>query len=634
MRKLANLQADLSRIDLSAAKPSAVCAGPHPSLARVVPDRSGIVRSALGVHPHHVSARHRRPTHYRPAGSPHSRESNARARSAKTSSLAELQAVAADARSRKLSADAVHSADFIDFPGTGRARASQLLAPAVTRGCWPVTKKEGSDHRDHAVPAPLSSGLPQLLHPSPSLNSSLITYAAKEYPTTAPPSTTALMRQRRLPRILSNFLKLDPRSLAAYRIGVGLILLFNVLLAAVNARAFFSDAGVLPRSVLLSHYTSPSAGWSFHFASGGLTFVYGMLLLQAAAAIALVTGYRTSLASFVSWVLLSSLHARNPLLLHGGDNALRILLFWSTFLPLGAAWSWDQRFGRKPPQSLRIPPIAFAVQLSAIYWFGAWLKSDPAWHSQGTAVYQALSLYQFSTPLGSWVSQHQDLSAALTHTAYWWEVLGPFLLFIPSPRGILRLVAVLAFFLFHFTLAATLRLATFPFVMANAWLIFLPGPFWDWLEAKFPFRERLTNIAGLIATRFLGADAPHSTEPAVPEPLEKAPEAPNYRGRVALRWALEGSCALLITYVLLWNLRSVDFKRWAQIFPRTLNPLAAALRLEQEWTMFAPRPTNIGGWPIIAATLADGTTVDLVRDGASLSWDYPRSHADVFYDEK
>ena len=36
------------------------------------------------------------------------------------------------------------------------------------------------------------------------------------------------------------------------------------------------------------------------------------------------------------------MESRNPIILHGGDIVLRMMLFWSLFLPLGARWSADE----------------------------------------------------------------------------------------------------------------------------------------------------------------------------------------------------------------------------------------------------------------------------------------------------
>ena len=64
-----------------------------------------------------------------------------------------------------------------------------------------------------------------------------------------------------------------------------------------------------------------------------LTFAALLFLVAAAGAGALLLSYRTRLATLLSWVLLVSVQNRNPLLGQGGDDLLRMLLFWGLFLP-------------------------------------------------------------------------------------------------------------------------------------------------------------------------------------------------------------------------------------------------------------------------------------------------------------
>ena len=110
-----------------------------------------------------------------------------------------------------------------------------------------------------------------------------------------------------------------------------------------DLRVFYSDAGVLPRVDLLGRVVTGSTPWqvSLHMVSG----LWGvqLLLLGVAAfcAVCLLIGHRTRLFTFLSWVLLVSLHNRNLTILNAGDLLFRVLLFWSLFLPLGARCSVD-----------------------------------------------------------------------------------------------------------------------------------------------------------------------------------------------------------------------------------------------------------------------------------------------------
>ena len=64
---------------------------------------------------------------------------------------------------------------------------------------------------------------------------------------------------------------IDLRSLACLRIGVGLLILIDLLLRSRDLVAFYTDQGLLPRSLLT---TSPNAltHWSLHLVNGAPWF--------------------------------------------------------------------------------------------------------------------------------------------------------------------------------------------------------------------------------------------------------------------------------------------------------------------------------------------------------------------------
>ena len=56
----------------------------------------------------------------------------------------------------------------------------------------------------------------------------------------------------------------------------------------------------------------------------------------------MLVGYRTKIATCIVWALTVSLQNRNMLIHSGADDLLRMVLFWSLFLPLDRYWSWDK----------------------------------------------------------------------------------------------------------------------------------------------------------------------------------------------------------------------------------------------------------------------------------------------------
>ena len=139
----------------------------------------------------------------------------------------------------------------------------------------------------------------------------------------------------------------DVRSLAALRIVLALTVLADLAMRAGNLRVHYSDEGLLPRPFLLDHLDP----WlvSLAFVNGTPLFQGLLFLVTAAAAVGLLLGYRTRLMTAVVWVLMLSIQWRNPFVGYSADGLLRMLLFWSLFVPLGAVWSLDRQRGRTPP---------------------------------------------------------------------------------------------------------------------------------------------------------------------------------------------------------------------------------------------------------------------------------------------
>ena len=128
---------------------------------------------------------------------------------------------------------------------------------------------------------------------------------------------------------------IDLRSLALFRMGLAATLLYNLATRSRDLVAMYTDSGYLP--VATWRATVDVSFWSLHGLRGETTFIVLLFLLHAVAGVALLVGYRARLASCLAWLLLVSLHHRNPLLLSGGDVLLGMLLFLDLALALGVA---------------------------------------------------------------------------------------------------------------------------------------------------------------------------------------------------------------------------------------------------------------------------------------------------------
>jgi hypothetical protein len=105
-----------------------------------------------------------------------------------------------------------------------------------------------------------------------------------------------------------------------------------------------------------------------------------------------------------------------------------------------------------------------------------------------------------------------------------------------------------------------------------------------------------------------------------------------------LQFVLDALAAVLLYYVVLWNWRTTyigkDFDEWAnRWYPTSENWILEIPRLDQYWSMFSPMPLHDDGWYLAPATLADGSTVDLLT-GLPPTDAQPQRVSALYHDER
>lgn len=275
---------------------------------------------------------------------------------------------------------------------------------------------------------------------------------------------------------------LDLRSLAFFRVGLGLLLIADLINRGAYLVAHYTDFGVLPRHALLEYFSNE---WhvSFHLANGTVGFQVFMFAIAFLFAFMLLFGYKTRLATIVSWVLLISLQHRNPMVLQGGDSFFKMLLFWGMFLPLGAKFSIDSALnGIKSKLNrpfLSMGSIGLYTQIILVYWVAVLHKFGPEWWGEGTAVYYTLQIDQLARPMGLWLGSFPWFTKLLTRLVIFWQVVGPLLLLNPFWFGPVRMAVVLIFITMQFGFGNSLYLGLFPWIASTAMLGFIPAWFWE-----------------------------------------------------------------------------------------------------------------------------------------------------------
>ena len=376
---------------------------------------------------------------------------------------------------------------------------------------------------------------------------------------------------------------LDFRSLAAFRVAIGLIVAVDALLRSRDVAMMFASDGMFPPELLRQYLDDPWA-WSLATVIDADWWGPAMLCLEAASGVLLMVGCCTRVATIAAWVTVVSVLRRTAPATNAGDALLACLLFWGMFLPLGSTWSWDARRVNRRGGTCSTATTALVLQVAVVYLAAGLSKWNEAWMS-GDAIRFAMSVHDHGTPLGEWLFATGWLTRPTSWAVLAIELLGPVIL-IARPEPLVRTSLVVLFMLFHVAVCLTMTVGLFGYVGLAAWLALVPCEAWN----RFG--------SGAVA----GQPAPGT--PAAPESW-------------AARWVClaAGSLALvsLLHDVTPWRHRPL---------PRVVRSMINVPLMHQEWGMFGDVQRQ-EQWAYARAELANGDVVDLLRGGRPLEVERP-----------
>jgi len=306
----------------------------------------------------------------------------------------------------------------------------------------------------------------------------------------------------------STYCSADPRSLGLFRIGFGLVLLFDLLHRYQQLEFWYTNDGLLPNHTLLWR---PPAGHMFSLFFAASSQLEATLGFGACGLVYLLflAGYRTRLAQVLALVCRVSLNSRLAVLENGGDMVLNLLCVFTLALPLGRRFSVDAWLGclrtmrvatvaslntTRRPELARAPVVSIAItglilQFAAIYLFNAASKQGAAW-TDGLAIHYALHQDKLVTGLGVFMRERLPLTALrwLTWSVLATEWLGFVLIITPVFRDRARLIAVCVMPALHLAFALGLNLGAFSPAMMSFFPLLLSATHWDalagWLRRR------------------------------------------------------------------------------------------------------------------------------------------------------
>jgi hypothetical protein len=394
---------------------------------------------------------------------------------------------------------------------------------------------------------------------------------------------------------------LDIRALSLMRIALALVLLFDLCIRASSLTAHYTETGAVPFKAVELAFWKPGYFSLFEF-SDTYGFAVFIFCLTGITYLFLLAGYKTRLFTLLSWLLLISLQNRNTLILQGGDDMLRLLLFWGIFLPWGNYYSVDCKMAQAQPvlkekKVLSMATLGYVLLLASAYFFTGLLKNASEWTSEGTAIYYTLSLDQMVWPLGKLLLQHTTLLKYLTLFIRWFEILMPLLLFIPFKNARFRMIFVLGITAFQIGIALTLFVGLFYLICLVSLIGLLPS-------------FMLNKFDRLIKHRQITQRKNH-----IKSLMQKLQE--NYYLKVILNCFLFFCIALSM----LWNVSTVQGS--GLTVSDHFYTFGYSLRFNQSWGMFAPSVLKDDGWYVLEGTTADSLKIDINRNGAKADYSKP-----------
>ncbi|WIV67457.1 HTTM domain-containing protein [Natrialbaceae archaeon AArc-T1-2] len=415
---------------------------------------------------------------------------------------------------------------------------------------------------------------------------------------------------------------IDTRTLAVFRVFVGLLVIADLLLRARNFPFYYTNDGVVPRWLAMEQ--TADYAFSFYYLTTDPYLIAGLFVLQGLIAVQLIVGYKTRIASILTFLFVVSLDHHNPLVLSYADTLFRLLLFWAMFLPLGERWSIDAvHRGREPRASITSFASALILgQMVYMYVMNGYHKSKDELWTSGDATPLIMGLDNTTFLLGEFMRNFPTLLQLGGLTWYYMLLFAWLLILLP---GRARMAFAGMFLVAHASFAVTVRIGAFPYVAIAGVLLFLQAQFWD-------DTARLARRLGIDLDRLRAQ---------LTDLEDLAARVPDYRfDSDRQRQVKDGlyTFTIVVVVVTIAMVAGISALQLGGVVDddighdQEVERVASSLSIDQpDWSVFAPTPRTTDRYYVFPAETADGEYVDVYNE-RPLTYDRPGDELQKQYD--
>ncbi|MCH8330715.1 MAG: hypothetical protein IH946_04935 [Bacteroidetes bacterium] len=271
---------------------------------------------------------------------------------------------------------------------------------------------------------------------------------------------------------------LDKRSLGAFRIVVGLNLIYNIIKYRFGfVDAFYVDNSIVSQVLIRYKYGD---SWSLinYFGDSALAiniFLWIFLLV----AVLYTIGFHSKITGILSYVFLWSVIHRNPYLVHSVEFLIEVSLLWGLFLPLNERLSFfPSKNTDDKVEVMNYGVIAIMLQIFFIYCSGTISKTGTLWQ-EGLAVEAVMGDRTHAGLIAPFLSSSPFLCKILSYATLYIEMVIAILIFSPWKTKLLRAFVGFSLIGLHWSLGLAMNVGTFYFSTFAFAVLVMPSMVWD-----------------------------------------------------------------------------------------------------------------------------------------------------------